>query len=194
MRHTIRFAAVSAFALTLAACGPAEKAPAAEGDTALVDAGADDVADAGADAAPVDATETPVAGETPAADATATPTATPSAAASAAAAPAAPAAAPTQVAAMAPPAAFNQCRVCHAVAPGQNGIGPTLAGIHGNRAGAVAGFTYTDGMRTSGLVWNDANLDRYLADPQGTVPGTMMAIAPLDATQRRAIIAYLKTL
>ena len=95
---------------------------------------------------------------------------------------------------MAPPAAFNQCRVCHAVAPGQNGIGPSLAGVHGNRAGTVAGYGYTDGMRTSGLTWNDATLDRYLADPQGVVPGTMMAIGPLDATQRRAIIAYLKTI
>jgi cytochrome c2 len=193
MRHTIRFAAVSAFALTLAACGPAEKAPAAEDDAAMAAAGADAATDAGADAAPVDATETPVAGETPADGATATPSATPTAAASAAAAaPAAPAAAPAV--AMAPPAAFTQCRGCHSVSPGQNGIGPTLAGIHGNRAGAVAGFTYTDGMRTSGLVWNDANLDRYLTDPQGVVPGTMMAIGPLDATQRRAIIAYLKTL
>ena len=95
---------------------------------------------------------------------------------------------------MTPPAAFTQCRVCHSVSPGQNGIGPSLAGIHGNRAGAVAGFTYTDGMRTSGLTWNDATLNRYLTDPQGTVPGTMMAIGPLDATQRAAIIAYLKTL
>lgn len=95
---------------------------------------------------------------------------------------------------MAPPAAFTQCRVCHSVAPGQNGIGPSLAGVHGNRAGTVAGYGYTDGMRTSGLTWNDATLDRYLADPQGVVPGTMMAIGPLDATQRRAIIAYLKTI
>lgn len=95
---------------------------------------------------------------------------------------------------MAPPAAFTQCRVCHSVEPGQNGIGPSLAGIYGQRAGQVAGFTYTAGMRSSGLTWNDATLDRYLSDPQGVVPGTTMAIGPLDAAQRRAIIAYLKTL
>jgi cytochrome c len=184
MRHTVRFAAVSAFALALAACGPAEEPERDEADVAADDVAVDtaEAVDPLAEAGE----ETPAAEETPADGASPTPTATASAAPAAA-----PAATPV---AMAPPAAFNQCRVCHAVAPGQNGIGPSLAGIHGNRAGQVAGFTYTDGMKNSGLTWNDANLNRYLTDPQGVVPGTTMAIGPLDATQRAAIIAYMKTL
>jgi cytochrome c len=183
MRHSYRFAAASVLALALAACGPAEE-PAGE------DAAAAPAAEA-ANELPAAGEETPAAAETPAADATATPTPAPTASASAAAAPAA---APAPVAAVARPASFAQCAVCHSVEPGQNGIGPSLAGIHGNRAGQVAGFSYTPGMRSSGLTWNDATLDRYLTDPQGVVPGTMMAIGPLDAAQRRAIIAYLKTL
>lgn len=186
MRHTYHFAAVSALALVLAACGPAEE-PAGE-DPAAAPAG-----EAAAEV-PAAGEETPAATETPAGDETASPTPTPTASASAAAAAPAPTPTPTQVAAVARPAAFTQCVVCHSVEPGQNGIGPSLAGIHGNRAGQVAGFSYTPGMRSSGLTWNDATLDRYLTDPQGVVPGTMMAIGPLDATQRRAIIAYLKTL
>jgi len=182
MRHTVRFAAVSAFALAVAACGPAEEPAIDESEVV-----ADEVTDV---AAPV-GEETPVAEETPTDEASPTPEPTATTPGAAATPTVAPSAAPV---AMAAPAAFTQCRVCHSVSPGQNGIGPSLAGIHGNRAGAVAGFTYTDGMKNSGLTWNDATLDRYLTDPQGVVPGTMMAIGPLDAAQRRAIIAYLKTL
>lgn len=179
MRNTVRFAAVSAFALALVACGPSEEPAVDEADVA-----ADDMTGDVVDTLPDAAEPTPEATETPADEATPTP------AASASATPV-PAAVPTVAAA---PAAFTQCRVCHSVSPGQNGIGPSLAGIHGNRAGAVTGFTYTDGMKNSGLTWNDATLNRYLTDPSGVVPGTMMAIGPLDAAQRAAIIAYLKTL
>lgn len=84
--------------------------------------------------------------------------------------------------------------MCHSVQRGQNGIGPSLAGVAGRRAGTLAGFAYTDGMKNLGVSWNDANLDRYLAGPQAMVPGTTMAIGPLNAGERRAIIAYLKTL
>lgn len=188
MRHTLAFATASALALVLTACGPAEE-PAADESAAAPEAPADAAPAAEGEAA------APEAGETPAAEETAAPTPTPTPSAAASTAVAAPAAAPTAApVAMAPPAAFTQCRVCHSVEPGQNGIGPSLAGIHGNRAGQVAGFSYTPGMRSSGLTWNDANLNRYLTDPQGTVPGTTMAIGPLDAAQRAAIIAYLKTI
>jgi cytochrome c len=177
IRHSV--AAASVVVLALAACGPAEEP-------------AEDVGMASPAA---------VASATPSAAASATPS--PAASASAAATPGAsptPSAAATVAAAAAPaapvtaPAAFAQCGVCHSVRPGQNGIGPTLAGIHGNRAGSVAGFTYTEGMKNLGVSWNDANLDRYLSGPQAMVPGTTMAIGPLSAGDRQAIIAYLKTL
>lgn len=58
----------------------------------------------------------------------------------------------------------------------------------------MAGFTYTDGMKGLGVTWNESNLDRYLSGPSAMVPGTTMAIGPLNAADRRAIIAYLKTL
>ena len=36
---------------------------------------------------------------------------------------------------------FKVCRACHQVGPGaRNGIGPTLNGIVGSKAGTVAGF------------------------------------------------------
>jgi cytochrome c len=89
----------------------------------------------------------------------------------------------------------QQCNICHDVAAGKNRIGPTLFGVVGRKAGTEAGFTYSDGMKASGLTWDAATLDRYLADPRGVVAGTKMTYAGLkNDEQRRDLIAYLSTL
>ena len=47
-------------------------------------------------------------------------------------------------------------------------------------------------MRASGIVWDAKSLDRFLADPVGTVPGTSMGYAGIkDARERADLIAYL---
>ena len=59
----------------------------------------------------------------------------------------------------------------------------------------IDSFDYSPAMKNSGLTWNQATLDRFLADPMGVVPGTKMAYPGLkDAAKRRAMIEYLKTL
>jgi cytochrome c2 len=94
-----------------------------------------------------------------------------------------------------PPQAFNQCAACHSTEPGKTIIGPSLAGVYGHKAGQIPGFQFSDAMKNSGMVLNAANLDKFLADPKGTVPGTIMAFAGLkEAGQRKAVIDYLKTL
>lgn len=96
---------------------------------------------------------------------------------------------------LAEPAAFAQCKACHSGEPGKNGIGPTLVGILDKKAGSVPDFEFSNPMKTSALVWNEANLDRYLADPRSVVPGTKMAFGGIrDAAVRKEIIEYLKTL
>lgn len=81
------------------------------------------------------------------------------------------------------------------VEPGGNGIGPTLAGVFGVKAGHVDDFAYSQAMRRSGLVWDEPTLGRYLEAPRELVPGTRMSYAGLDdPAQRQAVIAYLKTL
>jgi len=93
------------------------------------------------------------------------------------------------------PAAFNQCKACHKVEAGKNGVGPSLFGVFGAKAGAVAGFKYSDPHIKSGLVWNEANLTKYLANPKGTIPGNKMAFAGLKKPEDiKAVIDYLKTL
>ena len=97
-------------------------------------------------------------------------------------------------AADAAPAAFAQCGVCHKVEKdGGNGVGPNLHGIVGRKAGTLAGFSYSPGMTASGLTWDEATLDTYLADPRAKVPGTKMSFAgEKDAAKRAEIIAWLK--
>jgi cytochrome c len=130
-------------------------------------------------------TSTPVPSDTPSATPSETPSPTPTASPSAAA----------TTAAATEPAAFAQCKACHSVEPGKNGIGPSLAGVFGDRAGTQPGFEFSDAMKNSGLVLNQSGLDRYLTDPRGVVPGTKMAFGGVkDAAQRQAIINYLKTL
>jgi cytochrome c len=93
------------------------------------------------------------------------------------------------------PVAFAQCASCHAVEPGKNGVGPTLAGVFGQKAGAVAGYAYSDANKNSGLTWDEATLDTYLTNPMKVIPGTKMTYAGMpDAAKRKDVIDYLKTL
>jgi cytochrome c len=93
------------------------------------------------------------------------------------------------------PAAFAQCAACHAVVPGKNVIGPTLAGVFGRKAGSMPGFAYSKAMTAYGATWDDSALDTFLTAPMKAVPGTKMSYAGLsDGAQRKELIEYLKTL
>lgn len=89
-------------------------------------------------------------------------------------------------------ALFKQrCQMCHTVTPGQiHGLGPSLAGVAGRKA-ASTDFPYSPALRKSGLVWNPATLDKFLAAPGALVPGTRMTISVSDPRQRAAIVAFL---
>lgn len=90
---------------------------------------------------------------------------------------------------------FNKCAACHSVKPGENKIGPSLHGIVGRPAHTVEGFNYSEPMKNYNVTWDQATLDRYLADPRGVVPGTKMIFVGLKKEDERAnLIAYLETL
>ncbi|MGZ5036851.1 MAG: c-type cytochrome [Usitatibacter sp.] len=85
---------------------------------------------------------------------------------------------------------YSRCLACHALA--YDRTGPRHCGLFGRRAGSVPGFAYSDAMKRSGIVWNAKSLDRFIADPLKTVPGTAMGYAGVkDAKERADLIAYL---
>ncbi|HEY6457388.1 MAG TPA: c-type cytochrome [Steroidobacteraceae bacterium] len=93
---------------------------------------------------------------------------------------------------------FTQtCRQCHSAEPGDGGgeIGPSLIGVFGRPAGVGdTRFAYSKALTDSKLIWNAQTLERFLADPATTVPGTTMAL-PIPVKQDRDnVIAYFQSL
>ena len=92
--------------------------------------------------------------------------------------------------------AFNgHCRECHAFDKGDNRIGPTLFGVVGRKAGTVPGFAYSDTLKSSGITWNEKNLDQWITNPNTFLPGNNMGAifsGLSDAKERAKIIAFLK--
>ena len=89
---------------------------------------------------------------------------------------------------------FNQqCRACHTLDQGgHNLVGPNLHGLFGRKAGS-ADYQYSDAMKKSGIVWDDATLADYLKDPKGRVPGTKMTYIGLrQEQQQQDMIAFLE--
>jgi len=96
-----------------------------------------------------------------------------------------------------PQLAFNNaCRTCHSMREGDHRLGPSLHGVVGRKAGSVEGYKFTSAMQSSGIVWNEDNLDKFIADPESVVHGNgMKPFGGIDsAEQRGEIIAYLKSI
>jgi cytochrome c len=84
----------------------------------------------------------------------------------------------------------KRCTGCHAMDGDREG--PRLAGVFGRKAGSVAGFDYSTGVKKSGIVWDDASLEKWLTDPGMVVPDTKMDFLVPKAQERADLIAYLK--
>jgi cytochrome c len=90
---------------------------------------------------------------------------------------------------------FGQCAACHALEPGRNLTGPSLANLYGRKAGSVSNFLrYSDPLKRSGVIWNEKSLDAWLKDPDAFIPGNEMPFPGIkDDRMRRDLIAYLKS-
>ncbi len=89
---------------------------------------------------------------------------------------------------------YRACAGCHSLQPGRHLSGPSLAGMWGRKAGTIESFPrYSDALKSSGLVWDEKTLDRWLADPRALVPDNYMIFPGVRDSQARAnIIALLK--
>ena len=90
----------------------------------------------------------------------------------------------------------NACRTCHSMREGDNRLGPHMRGIIGRKAGSLPNYSYSSAMKGANFVWDEDNLERFLANPDEIVPGnTMKPYGGLASAESRVeLIAFLKTL
>ena len=89
---------------------------------------------------------------------------------------------------------FQQCSACH-LDSGEGGMGPSLHGVVGRKAGSQPGYAYSAAMKRAGFIWAPATLDAFLRSPQKLVPGTKMPYGGLaDDKDRHDLVTFLKGL
>jgi cytochrome c len=89
---------------------------------------------------------------------------------------------------------FKKCAPCHKIGPSaKNLVGPELDGLDGRHSGSVAGYTYSEANKNSGIVWGEATFKEYIKDPKAKIPGTKMVFVGIKNDQDiNDLWAYLK--
>jgi cytochrome c len=88
---------------------------------------------------------------------------------------------------------FQACAACHTEKP--DALGPSLKGVVGRKSASLEEFRYSGPMRRANLVWDEATLRQFLANPQAKVAGTRMPFGGLsEPKDLDDVLAYLTTL
>ncbi len=93
--------------------------------------------------------------------------------------------------------ASKKCTACHTFEEGGPArIGPNLYHVVGGPHAHMPGFAYSAAMQAkSGETWTFEELDHFIADPRGYLPGTAMSFAGIKKPQERAdLLVYLNSL
>jgi cytochrome c len=95
--------------------------------------------------------------------------------------------------------AFRRCSACHTNdKAAANRVGPAMWGVVERAKASVPGFAYSDAAKAqaaAGDKWGFAQLDAFIENPKGYMPGTKMAFAGIaNARERADLLAYLRTL
>ena len=90
----------------------------------------------------------------------------------------------------------KKCAACHTFNKGgRTLVGPNLWGVVGRPKASEAGFNYSAAMKAKGGNWSIDELNLFIANPKGDIPGTNMTFAGLPrATERADVIVYLNSL
>ncbi|QJB69542.1 c-type cytochrome [Parasphingorhabdus halotolerans] len=88
---------------------------------------------------------------------------------------------------------FSKCAACHTInSGGANGIGPNLYASMGKPHGHVAGFAYSDALKSIPGNWDWTSMNEWLTSPRKYAAGTKMTFAGLGKAEDRAnLMAYL---
>ena len=90
---------------------------------------------------------------------------------------------------------MRKCSICHALSRGPSRkAGPSLHGVFGRRAGTVPGYSYSDTLDGSDIVWTETTIDALFDQgPDHYIPGSKMPMQVISGGGDRAdLIDYLK--
>jgi cytochrome c len=92
--------------------------------------------------------------------------------------------------------AARVCGSCHTLdSGGPNRTGPNLWGLVGRPIARHGGFAYSPALTSQDGSWTYERLDKFLASPARTVPGTKMAFGGVrNPTDRANLLAFLGSL
>jgi cytochrome c len=84
----------------------------------------------------------------------------------------------------------KRCAGCHGLDNAKEG--PPLRTVYGRKAGSVGGFEYSDALKNSHVVWDEAALNQWLTSTESLVHDNDMEFAVPKPDERAEIIQYLK--
>ncbi len=84
----------------------------------------------------------------------------------------------------------KRCGGCHSLDTDKEG--PRLRNVYGRKAGSIASFKYSDGLKGARVTWDQASLDKWLTNTESVVPDNDMDFHVPKADERADIIEYLR--